>query len=239
MGRIGFYRGDVTINLSSVDPIVNSDPSRTSGVLRTRYSLDGGADESYSTSSPIIISAEGQHTITYFSTDRAGNNEQEQTVSFVIDKTAPEFVIEFNPSIKDLQFTGTDNISSSSDINILDQDSLITLTDQAGNISQITLKDKDRKNKLKTEIKTLSYNNQPQDISKTKASFDWQFDKEGILKQLEQQIKSKKDFNIAADYQNNITELEGKDQTGKISKSITGMVLLKITTSQGDFSWTY
>jgi hypothetical protein len=120
---------------------------------------------------------------------------------------------------------------------VLDEDSKITLTDEAGNISQITLKDKNRKKSMKAEIKSLSYNSQQADINKLTMHFEWRTDKNNNLKALSQEVRSKKEFNIHAEYENNKTKLEGKDRTGKIKQTLPGLVLLKLTTKQGDFEW--
>ncbi|OGI78974.1 hypothetical protein A3F19_03055 [Candidatus Nomurabacteria bacterium RIFCSPHIGHO2_12_FULL_37_29] len=238
-GQPSFYRGDVNINLSAIDPIITGQENQTSGVLKTSYNLDNASYQTYLPSNVININTEGHHILKFFSTDKAGNNETEQSLTFTIDKTAPEFVIQFNPSSKDLQFTGTDNLSNISNITILDQDDVITLTDQAGNITQIKLKDKERKHKLKAEIRSLSYNNQLVDITKNKLVFNWKFDKQENLKKLIQRVKSKKDFNIDAIYEDGNTIITGKDQNGKISKLLSGLTLLKISTEKGDLNWGY
>jgi hypothetical protein len=90
---------------------------------------------------------------------------------------------------------------------------------------------------MKAEIKSLSYNNKPVDINKLVLHFEWQADKNNKLKSLNQELKSKKDFNIQAEYENNKTKLEGKDKTGRIKQTLPGLVLLKLTTKQGDFEW--
>jgi hypothetical protein len=54
-----------------------------------------------------------------------------------------------------------------------------------------------------------------------------------------QQVQSKKDFNILAAYAQNKTLLIGKDGSGKILKTLSGLTLLKIITKQGDLIWSY
>lgn len=82
----GVYTGSVSISLLATDPVIVGKENQTSAVLKTQYGLDGGGYQTYSTTSPVSVSSEGQHSITFFSTDRAGNNEPEQTVSFAIIK---------------------------------------------------------------------------------------------------------------------------------------------------------
>lgn len=238
MGQPNFYRGDVNINLSAIDPVIAGQENQTSGILETVYKLDN--DSSHTTYvNPIAISSEGKHTLKFFSTDKAGNNETEKSIDFTIDKTAPEFSIQFNPTKKDLKFTGIDNISDASAIGALDHDNIITLIDQAGNTSQMTLKDKNRQHQLKAEIKSLAYNNQLADIVKNKLAFNWKLDKQQNLKEFKQHVKSKKDFNIDAVYRNGKTSITGKDQDGRINKLLDGLILLEISTDNGDLNWSY
>ena len=70
--------GNVTLTLSPTDAL--------SGVAATSYSVDGGTTQS---GTSVTLSTEGQHTVTYFSTDNAGNGETAKTVLVKIDKTAP------------------------------------------------------------------------------------------------------------------------------------------------------
>jgi hypothetical protein len=69
---------DVTISLSADDAL--------SGVRATHYRLDGGAQQ---TGTSISISAEGVHTLEFWSVDEADNVEAANTVQVRIDKTSP------------------------------------------------------------------------------------------------------------------------------------------------------
>lgn len=226
-GEPGFYRSDVKVNLSATDNL--------SGVLDIEYSLDnasyqkdaGGAAE-------IIISNEGSHTLTFFSTDRAGNNEPEKTTTFTIDKTAPEAQIQFDPAVKDLKFS-----SAESNVAVSDNDDKIVLTDQAGNTTEIKLMGKNRKILMSAEIKSIKYNGVLADISKNKMAFLWFYDKKGNLKMLSQHVKSKNDYNILAVYNGKNTRIIGKDSSGRISKTESGLKIIRITTDNGDLNWSY
>lgn len=81
----GWYKKDVIVPLHATDD--------KSGVDRTEYAVtfngaSDGAWERYS-GNPLSFTKEGSYTIKYRSIDKAGNVEEEKTVSFTIDKTAP------------------------------------------------------------------------------------------------------------------------------------------------------
>jgi hypothetical protein len=86
-GSNAWTNGDVTLKLAPTDNL--------SGVASTQYTVDGGALQS---GTSIALSAEGQHTVTYRSTDKAGNAEAVQTAVVRIDKTAPTIRHTFTPS---------------------------------------------------------------------------------------------------------------------------------------------
>jgi hypothetical protein len=237
MGQSGYYRSNISVSLNATDPVVNSDPSQTSGVLNIQYSLDNATTTAYK--SPISVTAEGAHTISFFATDKAGNNEQAQTINFVIDKTSPEAVVQFSPSLKDIQFTGMDNISTTSKVTVLDSANDILLTDQAGNVTEIKLKEKNRKVSMGATIQSLSYNGATQDTSKNILAFLWGYDKNNNLTALSQNVAAKKSYVILAVYNGKKTSLVGLDKTGVILKSITGLDLLKMATNKGDLAWSY
>jgi hypothetical protein len=57
-----------------------------SGVAATNYTVDGGPQQ---TGTSVDLTAEGIHTIAYWSVDIAGNVEEQHTTTVKIDKTAP------------------------------------------------------------------------------------------------------------------------------------------------------
>lgn len=194
---------------------------------------------------PITTSLTGQvnlGTTTTLSLDSNGDGTIDQTIqpSLIIkDTTPPEFSVQFNSVAKDLQFNGTDNISGPEDLTVTDKDNIITLSDRAGNISQMTLKDTNRRSAMVAEMQSLSYNNQVVSVSPNSLKFSWSYDKAGQLSSLKQIVKSRSNFSISATYNGNSTQITGQDQTGKISKTLNGLVLLKVFTKLGDFGWSY
>jgi len=155
------------------------------------------------------------------------------------DTTPPEVIIEFDPIKKDLKFSGKDNISKQDEITITDKDNIITLTDKAGNVTEITLKDKNRKITMKAEIKSIKYNGKLADTSNNQMNFLWLYDKKQNLKMLTQRVMSKNGYNIFALYNGSNTTLLGKDKSGYITKTEKGLKILRVTTNNGNLSWSY
>jgi len=101
----GIYKSEVEVEIKAVDDSLDT----ASGVLAIEYNLDGvGFQKVAGDAATITVSNEGKHTLVFFSTDKAGNNEQEQTINFEIvfplplppdplPKT-PELVADENPA---------------------------------------------------------------------------------------------------------------------------------------------
>ncbi len=70
------YTSNVKVTLNATDDY--------SGINYTMYQVDNGSFKTYS--SPFIISLDGDHTIVYYSVDRAGNIEHWKNVTFTIHK---------------------------------------------------------------------------------------------------------------------------------------------------------
>ena len=98
---------------------------------------------------------------------------------------------------------------------------------------------KNRKILMSAEIQSIKYNGVAAKINKNTMAFLWLYDKNKNLKMLSQYITSKKDYNILAVYDGENTKLIGKDSTGKILKSLSGLKIIKITTNKGDLQWSY
>ncbi len=85
-GQPGFYRSDVNVGLNAADNL--------SGVLAIHYNVDGAGYQAAAADSTVVaVTNEGSHIISFFATDNAGNNEQEKTITFTIDKTGPNIDI--------------------------------------------------------------------------------------------------------------------------------------------------
>ncbi|WP_210479605.1 OmpL47-type beta-barrel domain-containing protein [Naasia sp. SYSU D00948] len=82
-----WVNGSVNVSLTPTDGL--------SGVASTSYTIDGGAAQ---TGTRFTLSTEGEHTVTYFSVDKAGNAEAPRTATILIDRTAPTIGHTFAPS---------------------------------------------------------------------------------------------------------------------------------------------
>jgi hypothetical protein len=81
-----WVNNSVTVGLSATDNL--------SGVAKTQYTVDGGVIQ---TGQSLTLSTDGDHTVTYFSTDGAGNVEAVRTAHVKVDKTAPTISHTFTP----------------------------------------------------------------------------------------------------------------------------------------------
>src|SRR2546425_4506153 len=78
-GAANWFVSRVNVTLSATDD--------SSGVAAIRFRADGGPWQLYR--DPVPVSGEGSHTIDYYATDLAGNNESALAVTFHIDTVAP------------------------------------------------------------------------------------------------------------------------------------------------------
>jgi hypothetical protein len=84
-----------------------------SGVASTVYQVNGGAVTTYT--APFTVSALGSNTVTFHSTDKAGNVESTKTVSFTIDgSTTTSVASSLNPSTYETTVTFTATVTSTS-----------------------------------------------------------------------------------------------------------------------------
>ena len=86
----GWNSSAVTVRLSAVD-----DPGG-SGIAKTSFTVDGGAAQTYNSTTPPVISAVGTHPVTYWSTDKAGNVEATKSLTIKIETTAPTGSVTIN-----------------------------------------------------------------------------------------------------------------------------------------------
>jgi hypothetical protein len=83
-GLHGWYVHPVTVTMSAYDNL--------SGVAKTEYSLDGGSTWLAYTA-PVTLNQDSKYTVSYRSTDIAGNVEAAKTIGFNLDATAPTITV--------------------------------------------------------------------------------------------------------------------------------------------------
>jgi Chitobiase/beta-hexosaminidase C-terminal domain len=86
-----FQRSSVTFTLAATDA--------TSGVANSYYAIDGGGQQTYS--GTVTISTQGDHTVTYWSVDAAGNTEAAATTHIKLDNVKPVTTIATSPASPD------------------------------------------------------------------------------------------------------------------------------------------
>lgn len=205
-GTNGWYTSDVTVTLTAMDN------EGGSGVEKIKYSLDGGITENVYTD-PFVISAEGTTTILFASTDKAGNKEETKTQTLKIDKTAPEAKVAFSPTAQKLSIIGTDNLGG--DVGVVVTELLlvfvgphlsdhrdksseehrnkqrlsVTLTDDAGHVTDITLvKFKEKQNDLSFQITSIAYDITETRIMDTSSHYQWEMNRKRQYQELETQL---------------------------------------------------
>jgi hypothetical protein len=100
----GIYVSPVTVTLSPADNL--------SGVASTVYQINGGTIQTYS--APFKVSSLGSDTVTFHSTDKAGNVEATETVSFTVHATtATTLASSLNPSKSGSSVTFTATVTAS------------------------------------------------------------------------------------------------------------------------------
>ncbi|WP_424359075.1 OmpL47-type beta-barrel domain-containing protein [Methanocella sp. MCL-LM] len=93
-GDNGWYRSDVTVNLTAEDA--------STGVHRTQHSYDGSE---WLDRALFTVSKEGENPVYFRSIDYAGNVESQRMLSIKIDKTAPSIDCTFEGSSPQGWFT--------------------------------------------------------------------------------------------------------------------------------------
>jgi pimeloyl-ACP methyl ester carboxylesterase len=235
LGQPGFYRSDVSINISAQD--VADEGVEPSGVFQTFYRV-GQGEWSVLTGEPLILSEEGQYQVEFFSVDRAGNQELPQLLEFFIDKTSPEAEMYFDALGKDLIILGKDNLSSVGKVKVEQLEDGTVLVDEAGNTLEIKFAEKNRRRAFKANILELAYNGQVTRVDKNRLKVEWTADKFGNIKKLWQYLESKKDFRVRAVYDGKQTKIISKDFGEKrVEELVPGLNILRFWTDKGEMGW--
>ena len=222
-GSNGWYRSNVNLTLNAIDD--------NSGVLKTEYSLNGGTIwEQYL--APVQIAAPGISEVLFFSTDRAGNREENQSIEIKIDKWAPDASFSFNPITKDVNFVGKDD--QTSNVAIQDTGNKVVLTDEGGNITTLNYKKIKKPKYLSVNLTEITYNATKVKLPDNGTIYLWNLDRAGNVNALEQAFLIK-GGSVLLTYLPKVNKtLVVKIVNGKATKeTLNGMIILKVKTMEG------
>src|SRR3989442_14991511 len=100
-GLNGWYTGNVTVGLAATDDV--------SGVAWTNYSVDNGAWQTYA--GAFLVTGDGDHSLSYFSTDNAGNIEATKAMEIKVDGTPPVTSTAFRGTVNGSTFLTPINVT--------------------------------------------------------------------------------------------------------------------------------
>lgn len=210
-GSNDWYTSDVSVTLSALDT------DGGSGVQETKYSLDNGTHWIVYTA-PLIISTEGNITLKYASTDRAGNAEVVKSQRVQKDTQAPEGKISFNTVTQKLDITGID--TSTTSVQILEQPDmksggkkvqkiqswfsrwfdrnrqhlpslLATITDEAGHTTSLSFeKTKDQDGRLFLRLTSIAYDDATPVSPSGTIQYKWRLDKKKVYTLFASHVKT-------------------------------------------------
>ncbi|HOI97819.1 MAG TPA: hypothetical protein PLA19_04945, partial [Candidatus Pacearchaeota archaeon] len=201
----------------------------------------------------VEIPVLNQEEISITAKSQITGKEVVQIVDVIIDNTPPELTFSFDQTKKDLVFTATDDITDPDNIVITDQNAIVAATDQAGNTTKLVFNEKNRKQSLRAQLKSISYNDTTVNLSSNRIGFAWFYGytpkipailsglqslppipanlpQSNTLKFLLQQARLKDGSFVAAVYANNKTRIvEYKNRKFNL-KTYSGLKLLKFNT---------
>lgn len=236
-GKNNWYTSGVAVTLTAND-------GNGIGVKSIKYLLDNSNWQTYTNTSSILITTEGNHTLQYFSTDFFGHQEATTTLTIKIDKTPPEAKIFFNQNLKQLNIEGVDNLSS---VAVAQNDTIYTLTDEAGHTLAVDFnKLKTEGKEIKAEINAFHYDGiLAPAIPENKLQYEWSLEKNGDIKELNQRIEIEKTFDAHARYDRKKNETaidiktEDEKDEEKTKQTFQGLTALILTTNSGNFDIKY
>jgi hypothetical protein len=224
-GNSPWFRSDIEVTLVATDDKTD--------VASTIYSLDDGATWNLYTA-PFTLSGEGEHTVLYRSTDKAGNTEDVKTVTLYIDLTAPEAKLSANVFTKDLFVAGNDNMGETT---VLKTTTGYTITDEAGHTTKLFVSKKwAGKTLTMAQLTGIQYDNAPVvTFPKTQLLYVWTPWK-GTTNLTNQTVHVNKTFTVTATYLKPLdsTTITISQNRKRIKpQTFPGLTLVTLTTEKG------
>ncbi|MGC9308699.1 MAG: OmpL47-type beta-barrel domain-containing protein, partial [Thermoplasmatota archaeon] len=112
-GNDPYFSSDTQVTLTATDGM--------SGINATYYQLDGSDWTLYTT--PVMVAAEGQHSLSYYAQDKAGLTHPVATTTFTVDTTPPSLMLHHPDggtveATQAIQWTASDALDDSLSITI-------------------------------------------------------------------------------------------------------------------------
>lgn len=231
-GLPGFYRGNVKLSLKATDPAEAGKEAESSGVLEVLY-RKLGENSFLSYQSPLVFSQEGSQELEYYSVDKAGNREAIKKVSFVIDRTPPEYVVTYDLDKNNFNFQALDEPDSK--ITVVCRYSDCLAKDFAGNTSRINFDTDKDEGERRLNLSSIFYNQKLVRFRKTEFGVEVEKKKDKIKEFRQSLSVGKKEFvEIEYDSKKEVSIITRRDEEGKkIKTKEAGMKFLVLTTQNG------
>jgi uncharacterized membrane protein len=165
------------------------------------------------------------------------NNER--SIEYLLDRTPPEAEIFFDPKIEDLAVRGVDNLDLSVDISVTEKViknrtiRTYTLTDDAGNTTELQIDIKLNNHEMKAEIIDLKYNDESVTLPKNSFKIEHVIE-DGNIKMLNQ-------FLVIGDAKAHLIYGKTNNQTKVIINGVQeiheGLSLVVFRTERGHFTY--
>jgi len=233
LGQPTFYRSDVTASLLATD---------NENGLGVDYILYNTDDTEWQTYTEPLTFTEGEHTIQYYSVDKATNVEEIKSVTFSIDKKNPELEMSYDLENLKLNIQGIDDGETTV---TRQRNGLLKTTymvsDQAGNKVVLKTSGAEIGKQVLLSLDSLQYNTAtPTALIKHALAFTYA-DKQDQITHFNQYFQVQNDKKIDLLYipktnQTKIVTVNGKGN--KVTETKDGIYLLKLTTNQGTFEYT-
>ena len=161
------------------------------------------------------------------------------SIEYLLDRTPPEAEIFFDPEAGKVAVKGVDNLDSSVDVSITEKNirgksiHVYTLTDDAGNVTELQLEINHNNHEIKAEIINLRYNGYTVAIPQNSFKIEYIIEN-GRIKMFNQ-------FLIIGDTKVHLIYNGKKDQTKIIVNGTQtveeGLALMMVRTSQGSLNY--
>ena len=158
----------------------------------------------------------------------------------LFDEIPPEAEIFLDSNTQQLEIKGMDNTTVHPIVSVdqNDKEIIYQIQDEAGNTTKLYFeKIKKEGKEIKAELEAIQYNNEPIiELPEVELKYEWSLNKDGIIKESEQKIKTKDQFDIKAKYnhEKNETKIKIKLQNQEEQKqTLSGIKIIKLITRSG------